>query len=407
MRICVFSTYTIDRPAAGGQVRIRQMLRNLAKLGHDVELFVMGPSAQRYILDGIHVNVAPYPGLIRRLVNCKLIQTIISRTHTKYGFSSLIVANPSMATYAKETIRSSDVVMIEDRFQFFPMLYAKLNGKPCVMDLLGFSLLYLVRHINNALKAPVIFLKILPVITMEILILLLSTKIVVVSKEDKVGIFKLLHIGPSKIDVITNGVDDEAFRPNEEQRKSIRLKYKIENEKIIVAFVGDLRSPHNFYAAKYIVKRLAPAIFERYFDKVYFLIVGPHDEIPDHFLRDKRIVFTNFVDSVVPYINAADICIAPLTQGAGMKTKTLGYIACGKAVVTTTIAGEGLDLKNKQNAIICNIESMKDQLIRLIEDEKMRKILGRNARIKALKYSWREKALELQKTLQGILNKSM
>jgi len=383
------------------------MLRNLTKLGHDVEIFVMGPSAQRYILDGIHVNVAPYPSLIRRLVNCKLIQTIISRTHTTYGFLSVIAANPSMATYAKETIRSSDAVMIEDYFQFFPMLYAKLYGKPCVMDLPGFFLLYMVRHTKKALKDPIIFLKILPVITMEILILLLSTKIVVSSKEDKTGISKLLHIRPSKIDVITDGIDDEAFRPNEEQRKSIRLKYRTENEKIIIAFVGDLRSPHNFYAVKHIVKRLAPAIFEQYSDKVYFLIVGSCDEIPDHFLRDRRIVFTNFVDSVVPYINAADICIAPLTQGAGMKTKTLGYIACGKAVVTTTIGGEGLDLKNKQNAIICNIESMKDQLIHLIENEKMRKILGRNARIKALKYSWREKAVELQKSLQGILNKSM
>lgn len=407
MKICVFSTYTIDRPASGGQVRIRQMLRNLAKLEHHVELFVTGPSAQRYILDGIHVNVAPYAGLIRRLINCKLIQTIISRTHTKYGFSSLIVANPSMATYAKESIRSSDVVMIEDRFQFFPMLYAKLYGKPCVIDLLGFSLLYLVRNIKNTLKAPVTFLKLLPVITMEILILLFPTKIVVVSKEDKAGISKLLNIRPSKIDVVTNGVDDEAFRPNEEQRRSIRLRYGLENEKTIIAFVGDLRSPHNFYAAKYIVKRLAPAIFERYFDKACFLIVGPHDEIPDHFLRDKRIIFTNFVSSVVPYINAADICIAPLTQGAGMMTKTIGYMACGKAVVTTTIGSKGLDLKNKQNAIICDIESMKDELIRVIEDKKMRKMLGRNARTKALSYSWREKALELQIILRGILNESM
>jgi len=167
------------------------MLRNLAKLGHHVELFVTGPSAQRYILDGIHVNVAPYLGLIRRLVSCKLIQTIISRTHTTYGFLSVIAANPSMATYAKESIRSSDVVMIEDRFQFFPRLYAKLYGKPCVIDLLGFSLLYLIRNIKNALKAPVILFKLLPVITMEILILLLSTKIVVVSKEDKAGILTL------------------------------------------------------------------------------------------------------------------------------------------------------------------------------------------------------------------------
>jgi glycosyltransferase involved in cell wall biosynthesis len=382
------------------------MLHNLAKFGHDVELFVMGPSARRYILDEIYVNVVPYPSLIRRLVNCELTQTIISRTHTKYGFLSLIVANPSMANYAKELIRSSDAVVIEDRFQLFPLLYAKLYGKPCVMDLLGFFLLYVVRYTKKSLKNPIIFLKILPVITMEILTLLLSTKIVVSSKEDKTGISQLLHIRPSKIDVITDGIDDKAFRPDEEQRKSIRLKYRIDNEKIIVAFVGDLRSPHNFYATKYIVKRLAPAIFEKYFDRVYFLIVGPYDKIPDHFLRDKRIVFTNFVDSVVPYINAADICIAPLTQGAGMKTKTLGYMACRKAVVTTMIGGEGLDLKNKQNAIICDIESMEDELIRLIEDEKIREILGRNARIKASKYSWKEKALELQKTLQGILGKT-
>ncbi len=48
------------------------------------------------------------------------------------------------------------------------------------------------------------------------------------------------------------------------------------------------------------------------------------------------------VDDVDSVVAAADICLAPLAAGAGVKTKVLHYLAHGKRVAGTPIAFEGL-----------------------------------------------------------------
>jgi len=48
------------------------------------------------------------------------------------------------------------------------------------------------------------------------------------------------------------------------------------------------------------------------------------------------------VDEIDSIIDSADLCLAPLATGAGVKTKVLHYLAHGKRIAGTPIAFEGL-----------------------------------------------------------------
>ena len=54
------------------------------------------------------------------------------------------------------------------------------------------------------------------------------------------------------------------------------------------------------------------------------------------------MVLLGAVDDVDSIIATADLCLAPLATGAGVKTKVLHYLAHGKRVAGTPIAFEGL-----------------------------------------------------------------
>jgi hypothetical protein len=49
------------------------------------------------------------------------------------------------------------------------------------------------------------------------------------------------------------------------------------------------------------------------------------------------------VDDVDSVIASADVCLAPLASGAGVKTKVLHYLAHGCRVAGTPMAFEGID----------------------------------------------------------------
>ena len=56
-----------------------------------------------------------------------------------------------------------------------------------------------------------------------------------------------------------------------------------------------------------------------------------------------RVAPLGAVDDVDSVIAAADVCLAPLAAGAGVKTKVLHYLAHGRRVAGTPVAFEGLD----------------------------------------------------------------
>ena len=66
------------------------------------------------------------------------------------------------------------------------------------------------------------------------------------------------------------------------------------------------------------------------------------------------------------YINAADICIAPLTGGSGTKIKTLAYMACEKVSVATPMAMEGI--ANYKGVLVYDMDNFSEGVLYAIRN---------------------------------------
>jgi len=186
-----------------------------------------------------------------------------------------------------------------------------------------------------------------------------SQQIITVSENDKRFIQKHYNINPEVIDVIPNAVSAPSAIKHSKLAKDLRHSL-LQNStyKIVVLFIGDLGAIHNKVAQEYIRNSLAPVTPE-----ILYVMVGNN---PNKFVDTENVIFTGFVDSVDPYILAADVCIAPLAIGSGTKTKVLDYIKYDKLVVATEVAMEGIDLNEK--VIQIPLHEFEKELNRIAKD---------------------------------------
>ena len=86
----------------------------------------------------------------------------------------------------------------------------------------------------------------------------------------------------------------------------------------------------------------------------------------------------------------AKVFVMPIITGAGMRGKLLEAFSMEKAVVSTSIGHEGIGVKDGENILIANTpKEFARKVIVLLNDSKLRRKLGRNARETVESgYSW-------------------
>jgi polysaccharide biosynthesis protein PslH len=91
-----------------------------------------------------------------------------------------------------------------------------------------------------------------------------------------------------------------------------------------------------------------------------------------------------------PYLAAAAVAIAPLRVGGGTRIKILEALAMGKAVVTTELGCEGLDVTSGEHLLVADDPAeFADAVIRLLRDDARRARLGAAGRaLVERQYSW-------------------
>src|SRR5690606_1403615 len=88
-----------------------------------------------------------------------------------------------------------------------------------------------------------------------------------------------------------------------------------------------------------------------------------------------------WVAEVQPFLQAAQVYIAPLRMGSGTRLKMLEAMASGCAVVATTIAASGLSEDAKRVMLIADdADSMARAIIGLLQDSTRQHALGLHAR---------------------------
>jgi len=106
--------------------------------------------------------------------------------------------------------------------------------------------------------------------------------------------------------------------------------------------------------------------------------------------QDERVHLTGWVDSVMPYLRAAQVYIAPLRMGSGTRLKLLEAMACGCAIVATSTAASGLSAQARAAMLLADDAASFAQAIQsLLDDPARRAALGQQARAAvAQEYDW-------------------
>jgi len=200
-------------------------------------------------------------------------------------------------------------------------------------------------------------------------------KCTVVSNFDKEVLMKM---NPTTSFVtIPNGVDIEYFKPD--------------NSKIVehsLVWVGGMDDPNNKNAVHYFLDEIFPLIQSKIPDvKLSFVGREPTSKLIKRAQANSNIKVIGYVEDVRPYIQHASVVIAPLRSGSGTKIKVLNALSLGKAVLTTSIGAEGINVVNNENIIIADDpREFAEKTVYLLENPAVAKKMGEKAREVVEKY---------------------
>ncbi len=211
----------------------------------------------------------------------------------------------------------------------------------------------------------------------------LFERVIVVSEVDR---WTLARRPMPNISVLPNGVDTEYFSPHAE----VRGRQGIPDELSLV-FTGAMFWPPNIDASLFLCREITPLI-RRHVPEVKVYIVGQDPpQAVRNLGKEPGVVVTGYVKDVRPYLAHASLYVAPLRIGSGTRLKILEALAMGKAVVTTTIGREGLNLVMGREIVVANrAETFASAVCDLLRDTDRRAKLGRAGRVAVeARYDWR------------------
>lgn len=180
--------------------------------------------------------------------------------------------------------------------------------------------------------------------------------------------------------VIPNGVDCSAVRPRPAHAAAPP----------VLLFTGDMAFDPNIEAASVLTSRIFPKVRRAHPD-AELRLVGRNPAPRVLALRGPGITVTGDVPDMVPYLQAATVYVAPLTTGAGTRTKLLEAMAAGLPIVTTGIGIEGIEAAHDREVLIADDPSAAAAaILRLLDDPSERRRLGAAARrLAEERYDWR------------------
>jgi polysaccharide biosynthesis protein PslH len=180
------------------------------------------------------------------------------------------------------------------------------------------------------------------------------------------------------ISVVPTGVDTRRF--------PVAPPAKADPPTII--FTGSMDWEPNIDATNYFCQEIFPRIRAEFPDAI-FQIVGrnPHDKVRR--LASESVQVTGTVASVVDYLRQATVVVVPLRIGGGTRLKIFEAMAVGKAVVSTSIGAEGLDVQSGRDLVLAdNASTFADAILLLLRNSTLRRKYEEAAVELATQYDW-------------------
>ncbi|MFC1950996.1 glycosyltransferase family 4 protein [Chloroflexota bacterium] len=298
----------------------------------------------------------------------------------------------------------------------------KRQVKEFVPDvIIGWSILnsYLASYIANRHKIPFIYYwidvlhKLIPSKLFqplgkffEINSLKRSNKVILINKKLQEYVIRL-GVPVERTHVIGAGIDNQSFDPDRTD-KSLRVKYKLSDNNLVLFFMGWLYSFSG-------LKEVALELVNNKYKNVRLLIVGEGDlydelkRIRDEYKLNDSIILTGKrpYTEIPSLVTAADICILPahplepIMQDI-VPIKLYEYMAMEKPVITTRLPGIMKEFGNDSGVVyVEKSEDVIDKAILLAKNGQLEN-LGRKARRFVAKNSWDSVTDKFENILMGI-----
>jgi glycosyltransferase involved in cell wall biosynthesis len=140
-----------------------------------------------------------------------------------------------------------------------------------------------------------------------------------------------------------------------------------------ILFTGHMAHPPNVAAATYFARAILPLV-RPVVPGAEFWIVG-RDPAPEvrALTASSGVIVTGTVDDIRPHLARATVVVVPLRFGSGMRQKILEAWAMEKAVVSTRLGAEGLDVRDGVNILLADdAETFAAAVVRLLQDRSAR-----------------------------------
>ena len=193
--------------------------------------------------------------------------------------------------------------------------------------------------------------------------------------------------------VVPNGVDTTYYTPADREEESDTA----------LVFTGKMDFRPNVDAVLWFAREVLPLIREAV-PQARFKVVGksPHRRLRP--LAERAdITLTGYVDDVRPHIAEAGVYVVPLRVGGGTRLKVLEAMSMGKAIVTTSLGREGIDVTDGVELVMADDASAFAQsAVGLLRDRERRRELGQAARSLAEStHDWRHITPLLEQVYEG------
>ncbi|HET9109727.1 MAG TPA: glycosyltransferase [Ktedonobacterales bacterium] len=202
--------------------------------------------------------------------------------------------------------------------------------------------------------------------------------ILVTSERERALLSSELPDAPAR--VIPNGVDTAAFAPGERQTMTPGR----------VVFTGSMDYHPNEQAALFFAEQCWPAIRAQVPDATWHVVGRNPSPAVQALAKLPSVTVTGSVPETQPYLAEACVAIAPILVGSGSRLKILEALAMGKALVSTSVGYEGLDLTPGKHLLVADDgPQFAAEVIRLLRDGGLRAQLGAAGRdIAQRRYDW-------------------
>ncbi|MBF0571566.1 MAG: glycosyltransferase family 4 protein [Candidatus Omnitrophica bacterium] len=193
-----------------------------------------------------------------------------------------------------------------------------------------------------------------------------------------------------KVKVVPNGVDLEKFKILKEDR-SLKIRFGLDGMKV----VGMVTNLNKRKRVEFLLETI-PFVIKK-ISNVKFLIVGgefPSEDgcrlkelqsLVEHLGIQKYVIFTDFQDDVLPFLNMLDLFVH-VTLKEACSRAILEAMASSKAVVAINDGGNPELVDHLKTGILIdpeNREEFSEKIIELLLDDQKRMVMGQQGRKKA------------------------